>query len=96
MTLARRAENSGATSPVASTAANRAPTDWTQPDPLEWATLDRATTVMKLPTTGPYQDSGWTPLRRRCPVGGRRQVRRRGAAATVVVELKGGERRRRQ
>ncbi len=52
VTAARRAGNTGATSPMTSTAASRAPTACTQPDPLEWATPAQASTATTLPTTG--------------------------------------------
>ena len=58
VTAARRAGKRGATSPVASTAANRAPTAWTHPDPLEWATPAQASTATTLPTTGANQATG--------------------------------------
>ncbi len=69
VTTARRAGNSGATSPVNRTAASRAPTAWTQPDPLEWATPAQARTATRLPTTGANQATGWTRRRSRRPPG---------------------------
>ena len=58
VTTARQAGNSGATRPVMSTAASRAPTAWTQPDPLEWATPAQASTATTLPTTGANHATG--------------------------------------
>src|ERR1035437_9737754 len=94
VTCARRAENKGAARPVANTAASSAPTAWTQPEPLEWATLDRATPVMMLPQTGPNHATAWTRRRSRCWVGKRRLARRDGRAMSVLGALKAGDRER--
>src|SRR5580704_14344947 len=69
VSAARRAGNIGATMPAIRTAANRAPTAWTQPDPLEWATPAHANMATALPTTGANHVRGCTRLRRRRPPG---------------------------
>ncbi len=65
----RRAGTTGATRPTSRKAPSSAPTAWTQPEPLEWATPDQASMVMMLPATGPIQATGWARRRRRTPRG---------------------------
>ncbi len=64
---ARRTSAAGATIPTKSTAASKAPTAWTHPDPLEWATPVQAKTTRTAPTTGVTQATGWIRRRSTCP-----------------------------
>jgi len=65
VTLDRKEGNAGAMSPTTSTAANRAPTACTHPEPLEWATAAQVNMVTTLPTTGANHPTGWVRERRR-------------------------------
>ncbi len=73
--VARRAAKEGATRPVTRTAASSAPTAWTQPDPLEWATPAQANMATTLPTTGAIHGHRMGPRRSRRPC---RRCRRPG------------------
>jgi hypothetical protein len=76
-TVARRAGTRGPTMPVRSTAASSAPTAWTHPAPLEWATAAQANMATMLPDTGASQATGCTWRRSRCPPRTRRATRPR-------------------
>ena len=102
VTPALRAGTIGATRPMTSTAASRAPTACTQPDPLEWATPAQASTATTLPTTGASQATGCSRARSRTPPGTRSgseragpagatgRPRRRGRPASVADQPDGG------
>ena len=64
-----RAGSAGASSPMMSTAASRAPMACTQPEPLEWATPAQAATATALPTTGANQATGRRRVRTRTAPG---------------------------
>ncbi len=92
VTVARRAGNKGATRPVINTAANKAPTAWTHPDPLEWATPAKAAMATTLPTTGATQANGCTRFRSRIPLRVASGERHPGDRSPDTAELMWGGR----
>ena len=88
VTPALRAGTIGARRPMTSTAANRAPTACTQPDPLEWATPAQARTATTLPTTGASQATGCSRARSRTPPGTRSGSERADRRANTPHETR--------